>query len=946
VIDFLFRKMWKNKWMMLCLLIGNILLLGIVAATPLYTQATMERILQQNFRRYAHEANRHPAIMEMRLNLQQLVTGQMLPTYRSTANEHIPQILAQVDMPISQVMTTYTLSNWQVVADAAREPRQAPRGINLTGIFDMEEMVSLIYGRLPIETNDPNLIEAIATDALLLRHNMLVGEAMRVTNVDHPSGDLYVRIVGIYEFAQGSGQFWTAVRFNHVSAINNLLVHGDLVRARFLEPYPAPYRISAQWHHLLDYAALSATQVPNAINALATAGARFNFAGSAWTFVNNFEDTLNEYTMRTGPLAVTLLVLQVPIYIMLAFYIYMVSRQILQMEKNDISVLKSRGASRRQLMAIYALQGLFVAIVSLPLGVWLGVAICHVLGASSGFLYLVQRATLDVRVTPVVLLYAAGAMLLSFLTMFVPVIDFSRVGIVEHKQKQRGRNASKALWQRFYLDVLFLGAALYGLYTFNNQREAMAAMVRVTASVDPLLFLSASLFIIGAGLFALRLFPYFIMFVYLLGRRWWRPHTFAALLRVIRSSGEEQFIMIFLVFTLAIGIFSAHSARTINTNNDHRIQYLAGTDLVFREHWQNNIPDVRDVGLEVAAILTPRHVVYFEPSFDRFMGFDQVDAITRVQHHNVRRGTYDIQFMAIETHTFGETLWFRDDLLGVHINHFLNALAKVPNGALVSTNFRDVKGYALGDVITVQDSYAHSARLEIVGFVDYWPGYEPRAVLMSTTGDLLQEERFLAVANLGYMQNLWGVMPYQIWMRTNTPTNQFFYDFLGENDLHIVEFIDGRANVITSRSDPILQGTNGVLTINFIVTLLICFVGFLIYWVLSIRSRVLQFGVFRAMGMSMGRIMGLLVSEQVIITFTSIGIGTAVGIVAARVFVPLIQLSYSAAQQVIPLVVVIEGRDYRNLFVIVGVMVVLCLGVLVGFVAKIKIAQALKLGED
>ncbi len=36
--------MWKNKWMMLCLLIGNILLVGIVSGTPLYSHATMQRM--------------------------------------------------------------------------------------------------------------------------------------------------------------------------------------------------------------------------------------------------------------------------------------------------------------------------------------------------------------------------------------------------------------------------------------------------------------------------------------------------------------------------------------------------------------------------------------------------------------------------------------------------------------------------------------------------------------------------------------------------------------------------------------------------------------------------------------------------------------------------------------------------------------------------------------
>jgi len=214
------------------------------------------------------------------------------------------------------------------------------------------------------------------------------------------------------------------------------------------------------------------------------------------------------------------------------------------------------------------------------------------------------------------------------------------------------------------------------------------------------------------------------------------------------------------------------------------------------------------------------------------------------------------------------------------------------------------------------------------------------------TGEWVQADNFLLVANLGHLQTLWGVLPYQVWMRTNTETNRFFYDFQAEHGLHIVYFTDAKAQVVESRSDPVLQGTNGILTVGFVVTLLICFVGFLIYWFLSIRSRVLSFGIFRAMGMGMRSIIGLLIHEQIMITFTAIAIGAIVGEISARLFVPLIQISYSAADQVLPLVVAAEARDYRNLYTVIGIMIFVCLVVLAAYVSKIRIAQALKLGED
>jgi putative ABC transport system permease protein len=494
--------------------------------------------------------------------------------------------------------------------------------------------------------------------------------------------------------------------------------------------------------------------------------------------------------------------------------------------------------------------------------------------------------------------------------------------------------------------------AAYGLYSFNNQREMMAAVTTDVQSVDPLLFVSSSLFIIGLGLICLRVFPFLIQIIFMVGRRFWSPSTYASLLKVIRSVGEEQFIMIFLVFTLAVGIFNAKAARTINLNNDHQIQYETGADLVFGEVWRSNQPPLHARGGGFGSNPNaPSQVVYYEPDYERYTGFAEVDAMTKVLEREVtlrKSGSIveRVKLMAVETNTFGETLWFRDDLLPIHINHFLNALGAVADGVLLSENFKTKLEYQLGDFITYRDRSDNEARGVVVGFVEHFPGYSSMVQTTRRTGETVEEDAYLVVANLGFLQTNWGVLPYQVWMKTNTPSNRFLYDFQTENDVRFMFFKDAKADVVESKSDPILQGTNGVLTVGFIVTLLVCFTGFLIYWILSIKSRVLQFGIFRAMGMTMRNILGLLINEQIIITLTAIAIGAVVGEISSRLFVPLIQISFSASEQSIPLLIVTENQDYTNLFITIGTMIALCLVVLGVFISRIKIAQALKLGED
>jgi len=78
----------------------------------------------------------------------------------------------------------------------------------------------------------------------------------------------------------------------------------------------------------------------------------------------------------------------------------------------------------------------------------------------------------------------------------------------------------------------------------------------------------------------------------------------------------------------------------------------------------------------------------------------------------------------------------------------------------------------------------------------------------------------------------------------------------------------------------------------------------------------------------------------------AIVIGALVGEIASRLYVPIIQITYSASEQSIPLIVITRQDDYVRLFTIVGSMVLLCIAILSVLISKIKIAQALKLGED
>ena len=78
---------------------------------------------------------------------------------------------------------------------------------------------------------------------------------------------------------------------------------------------------------------------------------------------------------------------------------------------------------------------------------------------------------------------------------------------------------------------------------------------------------------------------------------------------------------------------------------------------------------------------------------------------------------------------------------------------------------------------------------------------------------------------------------------------------------------------------------NGALTLVFIIIMVMCIIGFLIYWILSIKSRTLQFGILRAMGMKFREIIMMIVYEQLLVSGVAIFAAIFIGGVTSDLFV-------------------------------------------------------------
>jgi hypothetical protein len=65
MLSFVFRKISNKKWMVISLLLGNLLMVAIAAASPMYSQAILQRTLTRRLNDSYTETSRHPGVIEI-----------------------------------------------------------------------------------------------------------------------------------------------------------------------------------------------------------------------------------------------------------------------------------------------------------------------------------------------------------------------------------------------------------------------------------------------------------------------------------------------------------------------------------------------------------------------------------------------------------------------------------------------------------------------------------------------------------------------------------------------------------------------------------------------------------------------------------------------------------------------------------------------------------------
>lgn len=955
MLEFLYRKIINNKWLFLCLLIGALSACGVLSSIPLYSNAILQKVLTKDLENYHVQNKRSPGAYTVELVGKGLYEKTLVNQVRDIAER---QLSTSINLPVVEELASIKLNSMKISRDGDDFFNEQRISANPVSLSNYEQHIKLVQGRIPSKEITGGTYEVVISLDAMNQLQLLMDQEYALEWEDFltkQQGQIArFKVVGVFTVEDVNSLFWSGWRLRDLNGA--LLFYEDQIQ-ELLEKQDRVSIRSTEITWFYDYRAVKIDQVDPILDILEEQFRWNNRNGNIVKFTFPMQEVLETYQERQAQLRITLWILTIPMMLIICFYTMMISGLIVRNSRNEIAVIKSRGAGKFQVFLIYMIESVTLAAFSFIAGPRIGFFVCRVLGSSNGFLEFVNRKALIPVITSEIYGYSGIAAVIFMLFMLVPAVKASTTGIVEYK-RNLANGAVKPFWQKFYLDILILVVCGYGYYNFTNRQNilGLSGLSGTEIGVDPLLFFISTFFILGVSLLFLRVYPLLVRMVFKLGNRLWNPVTYFSLLNVSRADRNLQSIMLFIILAISFGIMNANQARTINSHTVDKVMYHSGADVVIEpynnlKHIQQSTPQGAPQDLYSTSSTT---IQYREPPYEQYKKINGYKSMTRVLVDDRatltggRRNVRTIRLLGITPHEFGKAAWFRSDLLPHHINEYLNLLTNAPTACLLSSSFEEEYAIEKGDNVSIRLGSGESLEFTVYGFIDYFPTCNPFTQLKAADNhEVKLDKAFFAIINHTYVMKKLPAMPYEIWLKKMPGvTDSSINDELNALNLSVERVDYASQEVIQKKNDPMLLGTNGVLTMCFIVTMFIAAIGFVLFWVLSIRERTLKFGIFRAMGMPMGSVTLIMLCEQLLVSVTAIVIGIILGSVASTIFIPMLEMIYSVYYQVPPFRITADISDYHKVLGMAGMMMFAGLVLLVGLVRSINVHQVLKMGED
>ncbi len=349
------------------------------------------------------------------------------------------------------------------------------------------------------------------------------------------------------------------------------------------------------------------------------------------------------------------------------YYIAMVSTMLVDRQAGEVALLKSRGASTRQIVGVYAIEGGIIALLGGVLGPMLAAATIRLLGPTPPFHDLSGGALLRTHISTQAWLLAALGAGLSLAALLWPAYRACRYSIVGFKQALSRPPRTPAFF-RYYLDVFLIVVAAVLFYELRQRGSLVTQQLFGNLKTDPLLLVTPTLFMLTIALLFLRLFPLALRIVARLFGEIGGPSILLGLWHMVRSPVHYSRLILLLILATSLGMFAAGFRATLDRSYRDRAAYQAGADLRaegVREQLPLAGPDLAAKAQQALGASAASAAVRENGSYSP-KPFESVDA----------------QVLGIDPATFPGVAYWRDDFSGSSLAGMAKTLAKSSPAAL------------------------------------------------------------------------------------------------------------------------------------------------------------------------------------------------------------------------------------------------------------------------
>ena len=570
-------------------------------------------------------------------------------------------------------------------------------------------------------------------------------------------------------------------------------------------------------------------------------------------FVDNLADSLTGAAGDALYAQTLYIMLAVPGALIALGLAYLAALGTAERDRRNLALLRARGARRRDLVWLAALESLALGVVAGPLGTGFAFAALHLTGTATG----TGSGRLLVTLAVSIALAAAGAAAARVATGLVAF----RASIGEARRSVQRQTTP--LWQRLHLDLISLAAA--GLVYWLTVRTGFSAVVNPdsnpTLSLSVYMFLGPALLWFGAALVLIRLRGGAIAWLAgrLTGGRATTTRGFLLASASRRGGSINRGLLVLgllLAFGVNLGIFTA----TYDQQARIDAQLTLGADVV---------------------ATAPPGALARSPLLQRIAHLHGVAAVSAVDHSYAYVGPDLQDTFGIAPSTLTRATSLRDSyFLGGSAAQMLERLRTRPDGILVSKETITDYSLNLGDLLRLRVLDHRTGRFRIapfhvVGVVQEFPS-APKDSFM--------------VANLDYLRSVSHDRgPNVVFVRANGDPDALARRVAAATARYGTTVKSIRQQTAQTVSSITTVDLRGISSIEEVFVLVLAAAAMALFLTVALAERRHELATMTALGASLRRAAAFLWSEAALVLLAALALSAVLGWLVAEMLIAMLQ---------------------------------------------------------